>query len=543
MELDEEIVCACDELSTATEHADISLESDEPSVEEALKGPNAKHWQHAMDEEVAAIEKNGTWELVDPPIGTNIIWSHFILKVKCDEKGEITHYKAQLVANSNMQREGIDFNETFAAVAKLPSVCAVLTNATSQGWEIHQINIKNAYLNTELSETIYMHPPSGCLKPGQEGKVCKLIKCLYSTQQASFEWYETLHEFFTEIGFMCSVVNHVVFFRHEGEFSSVVSVSTDDMVITGNSIDSINWVKGEFRKRFEISDLGEIKWLLGLEIKYDKAARTLSISQGAYIDKLIEHFGLSDANAISTPFELGTALSADQSPSMPCQTAEMLHIPYKELVGSIAWSALTTHPDISFPSLTLAQFMQNPGCTHWEVGKRIIHYLKGMRNYALNLTDPNKGIIAYVDADWGLQNHCHSISGHIVSFAGMLVAWGSKKQSIVALSSTEAEYVAMTNVLKDILWLRNLIAEIHVPITTPTPLHCDNQGAIALTLNNKFHLQMKHIDIRYHFIQEAVENDHVLPLYCPTDAMVMDVLTKVLPHSKLLRFIEMLGLY
>jgi len=190
-------------------------------------------------------------------------------------------YKARLVTNGNTQREGIDFNEMFAAVAKLPSVRAVLANAASQGWEIHQIDIKNAYLNAELSETIYMRPLPGCLKPGQEGKVCRLIKCLYGTRQAGFEWYETLHEFFVEIRFTRSAVDHAVFFRHEGEFSSVVSVSMDDMAISGNTIKSINWVKGEFKKRFEISDLGEIKCLLGLEVKYNKAACTLSISQSA----------------------------------------------------------------------------------------------------------------------------------------------------------------------------------------------------------------------------------------------------------------------
>ena len=131
----------------------------------------------------------------------------------------------------------------------------------------------------------------------------------------------------------------------------------------------------------------------------------------------------------------------------------MQHIPYKELVSSIAWSVLATRPDISFPSLTLSQFMQNPGRMHWEAGKYVMHYFKGTHDYVLNLTNPNKGIIAYVDADWGSQNHCHSISGHVVSFTGMLVVWGSKKQSIVALSSTEAKYIAMTNALKDILWL------------------------------------------------------------------------------------------
>ena len=336
--------------------------------------------------------------------------------------------------------------------------------------------------------------------------------------------------------------DHAVFFRHKGEFSSVVSISTDDMVISSNTIESINWVKGEFKKWFKVSDLGEIKWLLGLEVKHNKAAHTLSISQSAYVDKLVEHFGLNDANTISTPFEPGTTLSTDQSPSTPRQTANMQNVPYKELVGSVAWSALATRPDISFPSLTLSQFMQNPGRTHWEAGKHVVHYLKGTCDYALNLTDLDEGIIAYVDADWGSQHHQHSISGHIVSLAGMPIVWGSKKQSIVMLSLTEAEYVAMTNTLKDILWLRNLVAEICAPITTPTPLHCDNQGAIALTHNNKFHPRMKHINICYHFIREAVQNDHILLSYCPTDAMVADVLTKALPRSKLPRFIEMLGL-
>jgi len=221
----------------------------------------------------------------------------------------------------------------------------------------------------------------------------------------------------------------------------------------------------------------------------------------------------------------------------------MQNIPYKELVGSVAWSALATCPDISFPSLTLLQFMQNPGHAHWEAGKCVVRYLKGTHDYVLNLTDLDEGIIAYVDADWASQHHWHSISGHVISLAGMPITWGSKKQSIVALSSTEAEYVTMTNTLKDVLWRRNLIAEIRAPITTPTPLHCDNQGTIALTHNNKFHLRTKHIDIHYHFIQEAVENDHVLLLYCPTDAMIADVLTKALPSLKLLRFVEMLGLF
>ena len=197
-----------------------------------------------------------------------------------------------------------------AAVAKLPSVGAILTNAAIQGWEIHQIDVKNARLNTELTETIYICPLPRYLKPGQEGKVCRLIKCLYGTQQARFEWYKTLHEFFSKIRFTCSAVDHAVFFRHEREhFSSVISVSMDNMVITGNSIKTINWIKGEFKKRFEISDLGEIKWLLGLEVNYNKDVWTLSISQGAYVNKLVEYFSLESENSVSTPLEPGATLS------------------------------------------------------------------------------------------------------------------------------------------------------------------------------------------------------------------------------------------
>lgn len=232
-----------------------------------------------------------------------------------------------------------------------------------------------------------------------------------------------------------------MFFRHEGEFSSVISISTDDMAISSNTIESINWVKGKFKKRFEVSDLGEIKWLLGLEVKYHKLCTSTNLS-----------------NALASMMPTPSPHSLNPAPHCPLISHCQRHdkppkIPYKELVGSVAWSVLTTQPDILFPSLTLLQFMQNPSRAHWEAGKHVVHYLKGTHNYVLNLTDPDKGIIAYVDADWGSQHHRHSISGHVVSLAGMPIAWGLKKQSIVVLLSMEAKYVAMTNTLKTILWL------------------------------------------------------------------------------------------
>ena len=223
---------------------------------------------------------------------------------------------------------------------------------------------------------------------------------------------------------MCLAVDHTVFYRHKGEhFLSAVSISMDNMAITGNSIEMINWIKGEFKKRFEISDLGKIKWLLGLEVNYNKDARTISISQGTYVDKLIERFGLKNTNSMSTPLEPGVTLSSSQSPSTPRKTAEMQHISYKELIGSIAWSALVTCPDISFSSLTLAQFMHNPGHAHWEAGKHDVRYLKGTCEYALNLTDLNEGIIAYVDADWGSQARSCTVTQYWAMLSHLQVCW------------------------------------------------------------------------------------------------------------------------
>ena len=377
---------------------------------------------------------------------------------------------------------------------------------------------------------------------GQEGKVCKLLKCLYDMKQARFKWYQTLCEFFGEIGFMRSSVDHTVFFKLGTDLSSVISVSTDDMALTGDTIKMIRWVKDRFKERFGDFDLGEIKWLLGHKVNYDKSACTLSISQQTYIDSLVKCFKLSNMNPVSMPMEPGTILSIDQSPSTPCLVAEMQNVPYKEIIGSFAWAALGSHPDISFPTSILSQFLQNPGCTHWEAAKCVICYLKGTHEFVLQLTDPKEGIVAYVDTDWGLQPHHHSISGHVVSLGGMPIAWESHKQNIVALSPTEAEYVAMTNALKDIMWLCNLLSEICMPVTLPTPLMCNNQGTIMLTMNNKFHPHMKHIDIHYHFIRLAVDKDKVIPIYCPMDSMVTNMFTKPLACPKLQKFVKMVGL-
>jgi hypothetical protein len=257
---------------------------------------------------------------------------------------------------------------------------------------------------------------------------------------------------------------------------------------------------------------------------------------------MAKKFGVDDGKDIYLPMLPGEILTSDQSPFTPGQHAQMKNVPYREAVGHLLWPVMISCPDALCATGILAQFMQNPGWTHWKALKRVIRYLYTTRDFWLTFGGIEGTLEGFSDADWASQSHRHSISGYAFRMGKGAVTWSSKKQAVVALSSTEAEYIAQTHAAKELIWLRTFLGEINVPITTPITLHCDNQGAIALSKDNKFHARTKHIDIRYHFIREAVENDLINMQYIPTDENVADIFTKPLPKPKFEKFVAMLGL-
>jgi hypothetical protein len=245
---------------------------------------------------------------------------------------------------------------------------------------------------------------------------------------------------------------------------------------------------------------------------------------------ILEHFRLQDAKPTPIPMNAGAILSMDQSPSTSEETNEMGDIPYQRGIGSLMYAATSTRPDIMFPVAILSQFMCNPGQIHWEAVKDVICYLKGMADLTLTLGGSVNGLEAYVDADWALQPHRHSMSGYTVLLHSSLVAWSARKQSIIALSTAEAEYIALTAVMHEILYLQALIAELYEPLVPPIPVYCDNQGAIALASNNKFHTRTKHIDLCYHYVRSLVWSGILNLQYCPTEDNIADIFTKALPR-------------
>ena len=234
--------------------------------------------------------------------------------------------------------------------------------------------------------------------------------------------------------------------------------------------------------------------------------------------------------------------SKDQSPQTLEEVADMRKIPYREAIGSLNYCAVATRPDIAFPVSLLAQFMENPGRVHWEAVKRIFCYLLGTKDWKLVYGTTDRGLEGYTDADGSSQEHRHAISGYAYLVNGGAISWSSKKQELVTLSTAESEYVAATYAAKEALWLRRLISEIYQPLTEPITLYSDSQSAIALTKDGSYHARTKHIDIRYHFIRFVVQDGSINLIYCPTDDMAADILTKALPNIKAKHFAQALGL-
>jgi hypothetical protein len=509
-----------------------------------LRGPNAKEWQEALDYEIGQLEKLGTWVVENLPAGHTAIPCSKVLRVKRGPDSEVQSYRVRIVAGGHRQVEGVNYTETFSAAAKMPTVRVVLANAAQQDWEIEHIDVKSAYLNAPLKETIYMKPPKGVLKPGQEGKVLRLKKGLYGLKQAGRGWYlEMTRVFLKELGFKRSAIDHSVYYRRSGEEHTIVAVATDDMAVTSKRAADAEKFKSEIRNFWEITDHGPIKWFLGFQIKRDRKDKTISINQRAYIEGMVEKFRLTNARPVSTPMETGAHFTIDQCPSTLNQSARMHGVPYSEAIGSVLWPVVVSRPDAAYAVGILSQFIQNPGPAHWEGLKRVINYLGSTKNLWLTFGGQRETLIeGFCDADWASQKHRHSISGFSFHFGCGAVSWSSKKQNVIALSSTEAEYVAQTHAAKEAIWLRSFVSEIRGGEEKPLTVLCDNQGAIALAKDNKFHSRTKHIDLRYHFIREAVENGKISVKYIPTDENVSDIFTKPLGKPKFQRFVELLGL-
>lgn len=513
-----------------------SLEDDPISLKDAKERSDWPKWKEAMDIEMDQLTKRGTYKLVELPLDRKTIASKWVFRIKRDHNGKITKYKARLVAKGFSQIPGIDFVETFAPVMRLETFRLLMALATKLDLLIHVVDVVGAYLNGTLKETIFMAQPPDY--DDDTGRVSLLLKPLYGLKQAGRAWNEELNQSFFEMKFIRLFSDQCVYIRHQEHDLVLASVHNDDITMLGSDIDAIKRAKAELGKHFTITDLGEAKQVVGLELERNLEEGTLKLSQKQYIQRTLEKFGMADSHPVGTPLDPNVKL-------IKLPDTENYDIPeYRSAIGSLMYAAIGTRPDISFAVQHLSQFMSNPAPAHWTAVKRVFRYLNGTRGFGIIYNREGEILpLAYSDADWGSDvNDRKSVSGYVFQMMAAPISWQSKKQPTIALSSMEAEYMAESLATRQIIWLRSFTAELGIPYPGPTTLNVDNQGAIDFSNNAINHSRTKHIDIQHHFVREKLISNEIEIQYCATENNLADLFTKALAKPRHEELVKRLGM-
>ena len=522
------------------------LEIEEPtSYVEALESPNDKEWMDAMRDELDSMAKNEVWDLVDLPPGRRAIGNKWVFKVKRRADGSIDKFKARLVAKGYTQVEGVDYEETFSPVVRLASIRLLLALVAHLDLELFQMDVKTAFLNGNLEEEIYMVQPIGFVSKGQEDKVCHLKKSIYGLKQSSRAWYFRFHEAITVFGFTMVSEDHCVYVKRTSVGIMFLTLYVDDILLAGSDMEMINATKRWLSSVFEMKDMGEARYVLGVEILRDRSKKLLGLSQKAYIEKVLERFRMHYSKPVDTPVDKGLILSLEQCPKTEVEKQKMSNVPYASAIGSLMYAMLCTRPDICFAVGLVSRYQSNPGIAHWQAVKRIMRYLRGTTDLVLCYQGVDLKLRGYSDADWGGDlDESKSTSGYVFTLGGGAISWCSKKQECIALSTMEAEYVACCLAAQEAIWLRSFLQDLNLTprVDDPVEMWCDNTAAIQYAKDPKFHRKAKHIKRRYHFVRNAIKLKEVIVKYLPTSKMVADPLTKPTPRDTFKTHVMSLGL-
>ena len=514
------------------------------SIKDAWNGEYAEKWREATDSEYESLLKNETWTLVPLPKNRNIVGSKWVFKVKHRADGTIDRFKARLVAQGYSQQQGVDYNEVFAPVTRANSIRVILSIANAMSMEIHQMDVKTAFLNGNLDEEIYMKQPKGYVDTKNPDYVCKLQKSLYGLKQAARCWNSVIDQSFKDSGYVqnkadpCVYVKNIT--RSNKKSIMIIAIHVDDLILACNDAQMMETEKADLQRKFEMKDQGEAHHILGMCISRNKEERTLTISQKMYLENVLKRFNMQDCKRVATPIDPNQSLIKlkDDEQSVNLQD-------YQAVIGCLTYAMTISRPDLATSVGILSQFMSKPGQNHWKAVTRVLRYIKGSLNIGLKFDASYQtpvDVIGFTDADWaGDVVERKSTSGYVFQICGGTVSWRSKRQEIVALSSTEAEYKALSFAAQELMWLRSFLKDLGYEQKTNI-LNEDNQGAIALSKNPDNHSRTKHIDVRYHYIRDLVEKKKVEVNYCPTNNNLADLMTKGLPRPRFEELCKKLGI-
>ncbi|GJS91424.1 retrovirus-related pol polyprotein from transposon TNT 1-94 [Tanacetum coccineum] len=450
-----------------------------------------------MQEELNEFERLEVWELVPRPDKVMVIILKWIYKVKLDELGGILKNKARLVARGYRQEEGIDFKESFAPVARLDAIQIFLTYVAHMNMIVYQIDVKTAFLNSILREEVYVSQPDGFVDQDNPNQVYKLKKALYGFKQASRAWYDLFSKFLLSQEFSKGTVDPTLFIRRQGKDILLVQIYVDDIIFASTTPELC-----------------------------DQLSKII----------IFEKYGMESSDPVDTPMVEKSKLDEVTQG----KAVDPTH--YHGMVGTLMYLT-ASRPDLTFVVCMCARYQAKPTKKHLHVVKRIFKYLRGTVNRGLWYPkDSSIALTAYADADHaGCQDTRRSTSGSMQLLGERLVSWSSKRQKSVVISSTEAEYIALSGCCAQVLWMRSQLTDYGLGFNK-IPMYCDNKSVIALCCNNVQHSRSKHIDIRFHFIKEQVENKVVELYFVNTEYQLANIFTKALGRERIEFLINKLGM-
>lgn len=519
-------------------HTVQDLPDNPQTYKEAMARPDKELWEQAIAEELSSLQAKNVYSTVDTPEDVTPLPSKLVLTIKRDALGGIEKYKARLVAKGFKQIEGRDYDEVFAPTAQHVTLRVLLATASTLDLEVHQLDVRTAFLNGELSQNVYLKLP---IELG--GTVWLLHKALYGLKQAARAWHAKLREEMQKYGFIPSYTDPCFFYRGTASTRVYVLIHVDDALVVGKK-KSLLEAKKTIASMFDIKDLGPASYFLGMLITKN-ADGGYSLSQPRYVKDILTSFRMEQCKPCPTPLELGAKLIKSDQNLLPDPTR------YMALVGKLIYLAVNTRPDISHAVGILSRFMSCPTKTHWKAGMHVLQYLKGTPTLGLTYKGPlrtsNQGVKTvscdmFSDANHApLKDNRKSTTGALAIMQGAAVSWLSKLQQVVATSTAEAEYIAAGTATKQGLWLRKLLAEINGKVQ-PLKLHVDNQSAIVLATEHTAGTsdRTKHIDIQYHFIRDRYQRGDIAISFVPTSGQHADIFTKQVPGPEFRRHLNVI---
>ncbi|GJS72880.1 putative ribonuclease H-like domain-containing protein [Tanacetum coccineum] len=481
------------------------LSQEEPKkVIQALKDPS---WIEAMQEELLQFKLQQVWTLMDLPNGKRAIGTKWVYRNKKDERGIVIKNKARLVAQGYTQEEGIDYDEVFAPVTRIEAIRLFLAYASFEDFLVYQMDVKSAFLYGKIEEEVYVCQPPGFEDPDFPDRVYKVEKALYGLHQAPRAWYETLSTYLLDNGFQRGKIDKTLFIKRDKSDILLVQVYVDGIIFGSTKKSLCTKFKKMTNKKFQMSSMGELTFFLE-QVKQKEYG--IFISQDKYVTEFLNFFGFSDVKTANTPMETHKPLLKDADGE---DVDEHL---YRSMIGSLMYLT-SSRPDIMFAVCACARFQVNPKSSHLYAVKRIFRYLKG----------------ASLDRK--------STAGGCQFLGCRLISWQCKKQTLVANSTTKAEYIAAFNYCRHVLWIQNHLLDYGYNFMQ-TKIHINNESTICIVKNLVFHSKTKHIEIRHHFIRDSNEKKLIQMIKIHIDHNVADLLTKAFDVSRFQYLITSIGM-